>query len=101
MFRFIIFGIYFFVTLLTFTSVHCAESKTEINSVKTFLLLKEHIFLDKFCLIYLKLFLLFVFHSFIKFNKSLIEYKPGFLLINHFAADNAPSEYKDLSKASI
>ena len=27
-------------TLLTFTSVHCAESRTEINSVKVFLLFK-------------------------------------------------------------
>ena len=29
-----------FVTLLTLTSVHCAESSTEINNVKVFLLLR-------------------------------------------------------------
>ena len=34
------FGYIFFVTLLTFTSVHWAERSTEINSVKVFLLFK-------------------------------------------------------------
>ena len=41
MFWMIIYWINIFVTLLTFTSVHCAESKTEMSKVKYFYNLKE------------------------------------------------------------
>ena len=40
----------------------------------------------------LKFFILIFIFIYLKFKTFLIEYKPGFLFINHFAAIKAPSE---------
>ena len=54
MMRFEIFWINIFVTLFTLTSVHCAERRTEINNVETFLLFKGTLILGKFYLKFLQ-----------------------------------------------